>query len=902
MNKDDARTITNSLVEDIMREVHPRMLSRGRFMAAVGRLGVGTALAGPIILEPAERISAHTREDLSSRATASRAAGPQMITHFRDKITFDDTFANQLGAQPGDTVVVGARLLTVTTRNPNLLPGCNLTLVADQLAAIRGAGLSTTSGSYTIYAQQIMTPLALITKGVDGVNGQNAVADTTETDWDTRGKPHLVRVPGKPATAGTPGGPGGAITIRFASAKDKPTARSLGGRGGTGGNGAPANPDVPRAKSYPNGHNGADGASGPISITRVSRTTLLTQIAAQPWAQEWAGYRVEVGTYFFRQYTPFSQIALAITEFTTALALDPRNTTATQMLTRIVNEQTPLGWPRHLDIAPDVTDLAANLATSVQFLQGAFTLAGEVVGNTQVAQAMRGQMEQMVTQLQSRQQEAAANIQIAQDGVDIASAQVQVTQGQIQKVQAQIVALQNQSFSVLDIVTTVGELAGAIASIAGGVVSVVGVPGAIVAFGSLAQNATTLLNLLKSAGNDLESLAKGIDGIYKASQGVVSFSKAVSQLEDASNASSGQGTSGQLLAQLASLVAQRLIDDLKGKQAQDQLAGATQAQQDAANDLALAQEQLANWSQQADFLNNAATFMIAAARRLADMVMLDAFYVARALEIYELEGPLPLQFNYGYVSPDEEHDLPIVERASASLQSLSALPIAAESWSQIYSTLNLVQAGGFDVVQPNYQITIDDPAALASLQTAGGLKFTVNVADLPPEFYEVKVAGVQVELVGANAAQSVIFWVQHSGHWMMRKRGSGEIGEFFLNPHNATCNLAPAGAGLKGTIPQTPSSPTTAGPPFSFWGRGIAADWYVFPTDSIPPAAHLDLSHLSQVVVTFQGLAYAKQSIGPRPIIVHATARPVPSPSVAILRRIPVRKIKRLPPPPKPRR
>jgi hypothetical protein len=190
------------------------------------------------------------------------------------------------------------------------------------------------------------------------------------------------------------------------------------------------------------------------------------------------------------------------------------------------------------------------------------------------------------------------------------------------------------------------------------------------------------------------------------------------------------------------------------------------------------------------------------------------------------------------------------------------LPANVLTWNDIFLKLNAAQTGGFDVVHPVVGVSITDEAALAQLREGGGLQFAIPVSATPASIFELKVNSLTIELEGASATSPVILWIEHSGNWQMVRRpilsqpGPPEIAEFTLFPHAETFNLNTGQGRLNASIPATPPSSAEPGPPFSFWGRGVIADWRIFPDAS---ATSLDLSQLTAVRMTFNCIGLVSQ-------------------------------------------
>jgi hypothetical protein len=244
------------------------------------------------------------------------------------------------------------------------------------------------------------------------------------------------------------------------------------------------------------------------------------------------------------------------------------------------------------------------------------------------------------------------------------------------------------------------------------------------------------------------------------------------------------------------------------------------------------------------------------------------FLARRALEIYELDDASNVRFDYGYLHPDQEAPLPPLQRVQACLASVAGLAKDFLTWNDIFKRLNVAQASGFDVVHPALEVVITSPAALAALRTPRGLQFTIDMSTSPPAIFELKVNGLQLELVGASATALSLVWIEHSGHWWMIKRpvpgaSPNATAELTVFPHAETFSFGAGQNALKAMIPAQPQSPSEPGPPFSFWGRGVFADWRIFLD---PSATKLDLTKLTALKLTIQCIGLSAQGRVPSPI------------------------------------
>ena len=349
------------------------------------------------------------------------------------------------------------------------------------------------------------------------------------------------------------------------------------------------------------------------------------------------------------------------------------------------------------------------------------------------------------------------------------------------------------------------------------------------------------------------------------------------------------------LAMQASVVAmQDMIAQLRQQQAADQLAAAQARVTDAAAEVQAAQDMLANWEATSAFLDQAMDQLLTVARALAAMVS-EAFFLARrALEVYQLQDASDVHFDYGFLHPDLDNSYisqPLL-RVQKSLQSVTELPSDVITWNQIFVAANDAETAGYDIVHPTLEVVITDPGALAHLGSGGALQFSVGIGPdpaagtLPADIYALKVDTLSLTLTGATASGEALVWLQHNGHWLMRRPPTTDQPqppdiEFSLLRHVEAFNFA-AGPDPTAMIPAGPQTSAEPGPPFSFWGRGALADWTLFADAS---ATALDLTALSEVQLLIGCIGTVAQgAVTPPTIQISPTARLVAAtPSAVVL-------------------
>jgi hypothetical protein len=197
------------------------------------------------------------------------------------------------------------------------------------------------------------------------------------------------------------------------------------------------------------------------------------------------------------------------------------------------------------------------------------------------------------------------------------------------------------------------------------------------------------------------------------------------------------------------------------------------------------------------------------------------------------------------------------------------------AWDQIFKQLNTAQIG-FDVIHPQLSVTISDPATLRELAEGRTLDFTIGLEAVPEKMFELKVNALTLRLTGATTVQSANVWVTHSGKWSMNRRTNDGVTELLLLPRSELFAFSSGAGTLTARIPAV-SSPAEPGPPFSFWGRGVAT---TFRLETAQPT-QMDLSQLTAIHVTIDCIGYAAQGTA-RPLV--QEVRPEVRSSAAVMR------------------
>ena len=511
---------------------------------------------------------------------------PKTIPFFRDTLSVDQGLPGLLQAGGGDTLVLGARLVTLS----RLVSGFNYVIVADELTVPAGAALTVRGigdgPAISVFARKVLgAPLTITSAGADGANGANGEpGESGIIRPDGHGGRPEVGPGGDGGDGGDgeAGGSGGKITIRYHAAPLPPTGNAPGGAGGRGGASGPGGLGKPRGKRGRSGRAGNNGRPGVVDILEVEENEVWTQLDAG--AREWAAYRAEVAGYFLRKFDPESQLR-AFEEASNALLLNPADPQALAVRDRIANRQTPSGLSRDLDIAPDFRALSANLVAEIAVVQNAFQAYVSVVNLETIAESIRDHLTLMEGQLQNRVVEAQADVSLAQQDVRIAQAEISNIDLQIKDIDDQIDAIREERFSIGGILKDVGSIAGVVAGMATGVGAIVSVAGGLATLQRVTDG-VDLVQLLKwlkekpdpnsRRSEDIEEIKKlggGFKDLIEGTNSFISFGKVMADLEHAMSLP-GQDAIGRLLKQQVLLTRQKMVGQLRARQATARVAAA----------------------------------------------------------------------------------------------------------------------------------------------------------------------------------------------------------------------------------------------------------------------------------------------------------------------------------------
>ena len=147
---------------------------------------------------------------------------------------------------------------------------------------------------------------------------------------------------------------------------------------------------------------------------------------------------------------------------------------------------------------------------------------------------------------------------------------------------------------------------------------------------------------------------------------------------------------------------------------------------------------------------------------------------------------------------------------------------------------------------------------LQAFASGATLGFSVSLADVPTGMFELKVNALHLTMNGASSPQSANIFVTHSGEWSMTRRTDGSVTNMSLRPRREVFAFSAGSGSLTAHIPANPQSNSEPGPPFSFWGRGVATE---FRLQIAPPSA-INLTQLTSIHVTLDCIGYSPQVAG----------------------------------------
>ena len=808
---------------------------------------------------------------------------PTNYTIYRDSIVLDQNFQTWIKEKftQATTLLLAARDFQIAKGFTFELSNCNLVVLADRFDGSKGKIKLTVKDSSPGQPGAPGQNLTVVCKEVAGLNvelpggkGGTGLLGTRGKNGEEDDEPGGKGGKGKP---GGNGGKGGNLKLLFVQDKvpggiSSMTGISLpggtGGAGGAGGAGGPGGPGGTWCKPHapnscvkrkdaapgPQGDLGNPGLTGTVgSFTRSQLSEKDFWATIGTFTKDWASYRLLVGEYYYRK----PDLRLALDEFNAVLALNPQNRQASTYRNQILNNQNILGLARDFDVKPDFKTYEAVYKDYNNIVRSIFDAATKMlwtnVNLAQVQQNLNRQishLDSMASALQLDSDQAKIGVQIAQKETSVADKRLEDIKQLIEQKKEELDKAEVDILGV--IIGTVGLVVSTISAIYTGGASLVGAAQSIAQIGN-ALSSSDLSALAAEAFKPegqrenlkkLEQEASGLkDAIPKIQQGVAAIISFKKMLDDLSKAHVDNEEYRKLIADSIELAHAQLLARLRETQAEFKLQAAQKRLQLAKDDKAAVEKQLKGLVTDNEYLKQTAFILVKAAQHYMNTLTKYAFLAARALEIYTLEDLSgQIRYDYGYIHPDREKDY------QEGLITLTQLISKYEhSWTTFADLIGYADRyhtyfSSGDLVHDLHRISFKDAQVLSDFRTKSKIRFTVRIEDLPTSRLEAKVDSVYVAFVGAKPKSNFISAiVEHSGRYSEQKR-NGTVLDVALQPRREVVIAKIEPLQIRGNQVGDPQE-------LEFWGKGVAASWYLYIEPTELTNNQVDLSGLTEIQV-----------------------------------------------------
>jgi hypothetical protein len=721
---------------------------------------------------------------------------------------------------------------------------------------------------------------------------------------------HEINKPGMDDKEGTPGGPGGQggkggpggkaaeITVHYVSSEGVLELLGTGGAGGPGGAGGRGGGGG-RMQPGTGGHSTMEGAKGPHGAAGAAGAAVapdqrkhdadawwsIASAALGTASSRWADYRVRVGEYRFRSYSPagspiiasrgikfpvlflaMDNRAQALHEFDVALRLNAKHSQAQQLRERLLAGLTPLGLAYNCDIIPDfptfehvVTDYHGMIKN---LFDNAFHLllqAEEKGDKVQWVAADVEHIKGMQTVLQFEEAGAKAKVQ------EVATQQAQV-QSRLDKIAADLGAIAKERLerrmnfppgSDGNFLGTIAVVAGAIAAIAATIASAGAAVGAVAAAAGLMVNAAnaaekygdgTLLDwfdmsdpLRPKPREEAKAAIGGIQDLVKKTKDFIDKAQAVKELFEAEVEGDDLASAEkELLVQRVQASFDMSIVQLRKAQAEMELAAVKAKQQVQQEDIQRFNALKQGWENQIAELAKIARAIIRQTQGYIDVISKYIFLARRALDLATFSNDsAKFTFTLGHVHPDlfEEtferlargDDSTVIELLGKHLDGWGSVP-------ELVSVRDRYEQYTGNLHEDRRFWSITDPETLDSLRKYGTASIAALLEDFPEDQPELKVERVHAALVGATADTPLVtIEVEHPGD--ASNRHAGKVVEIKAPARRTTVSATLA--------PLDVEALDLEGSKQSFWWRSPATRWRISVEPLSAKNSKLDLKNLS---------------------------------------------------------
>ena len=663
------------------------------------------------------------------------------------------------------------------------------------------------------------------------------------------------------------GGPLTVTSLTLNASGGSGGARGAGGAGGKGG--VWLNSDEGGAVAGKPGAPGQPGASGKAATTTHTSPELadwLKLLVSLVPESTWADYRVRVGDYLFRSYSPDSSAKKnnrehARREFESALDLSPSNARAKLLLDYLDTGLTPIGVGYLHDLRPEFEQYEKFLTSYSSDKNHLFEITldillhvktkGDKVEEVKVhrkhAEGMLASVETDVVIAESEQEQILAQLAFATEQLKLAGKKVAA----IQKERL------NQSMSVGDIITTVGAVIGAVASIVAAVYTfgvslsaTVACVGVLVTEAGKLADASQIVDLSNPASPQLSPGADKFVGklsdAIKKTKDFVDKAKALAELADKPEDDELARKEKELIRQQIEAAFQVNMRGLDVEQAKLAVLSVTQKRDTFKADVDALGKLTEGWEQDMRELARIARMLLRQFQAYVDFFIEYGFLRARAFDLYtlptKLEAP-SFRFDYGYVEPDLEEnaffalergdDKRVTELLGQYLNSLSSFEPAKlrERYDKYDESLSA----------ENWNWTITTPSVISNLKNIGTASFSTAMNDLPPYPTELKIVRAEIALIGATTDGDpwVNVWLEHGGD-AINRRSNPEKTEVVVHAPRR-------GESVPARREPIDLQQLSEDQMQRFWGRSPITTWRVTILPEAAQNAGLDLSNLTKV-------------------------------------------------------
>lgn len=833
------------------------------------------------------------------------------VKMFRDRIVLNKQLKDYIlqtivkftpvGSPGNRRVLLAAREVSLENNYTFELPDCDLVIVTDDFNTSKGTvKLPVTNDvpdgqpglpgrSLLIVCKNWSGGTGFLLKGGKGGRGLRGAQGAPGKDGEMMASKNDGQDGGKGGTGlkGGTGGKGGELTISYVQKSNAgilfPTTLvpgGDGGEGGPGGYGGPGGAGVEWCKpdgSYcvtgkdgktgPVGNMGSAGASGQYGTCHITQLTARNSYrdalaVLEVPVKEWADYRFTIGEYFFRafSYQNPTFLKLALNEFDAVINMDITNGMALNYRNQLLRNQNIFGLSRDADIIPDFSRYEDVYTDYHPIVQGIFSAALNMLSDDVLLGQKKQDLQREISNFTGMISALGDDVYAAAIGKEISDKEVTRAGQRLEDIKRKIAErreeLENPEVDIFGtIIGVVGVVASLVAAIPSMGTSLVGAATSIAVIAGTLESAglgeimteaanpdadQTALNKLK---NEAKGLKGFIEDVEKGVAMVVSFTK---MIDECRSANVEDEEYKQLIEEAIELAHQQLIAKMHQDQAAYALQAAEKRYAQAIANKAAAEKQLSGLLNDMKVFEEAALCLIRIAQHYMNILTKYAFLAARALEIYTLvDKSKDIRFDYGYIHPDKEADY---KCGFASLPSL--ITWYQQSWSNFanlitykeqYDNYFTTGSWGYDY----HKMSITDASVLNEFKAKRELRFSVYLADIPSSRFEAKAETVYVALVGATSnSDSISTIVEHSGSYTERKR-DGKLIEATLKPRSGIV-IAKQSA-LSSDIGVLGSSE----PGIDFWGRGLAADWYLYIEQEVFDNAQVNLAAVTEIQVWF---------------------------------------------------